>query len=53
MNKKTRLEVAISCIGLVLTALGILVPSFFVFSLLGVVLTAVGVGMLLGGSITS
>ena len=50
MDRIQKLEIGISGLGLLLTALGVLMPECFPLVLLGTVLTAVGVGMLLPGA---
>jgi hypothetical protein len=50
MNKMTKIEIAVSGLGPLLTALGILIHGCFSLAFVGVVLTAIGVGMLWRGS---
>ena len=52
MNNVTKIEIAVSSLGLMLTALGILIHGCFPLAFIGVVLTAIGVGMLWRGSAT-
>ena len=52
MNKVTKIEIAVSSLGLMLTVLGILIHGCFPLAFIGVVLTAIGVGMLWRGSVT-
>jgi len=49
MKRDKTMERAISTLGLSLTALGILIPHCFPLAFVGVLLTAIGFGMIGGG----